>query len=86
MVDGSVRHGEPSDTMCQTASVRPTEVVSLAVANCSGHIDPRVERYRDKAVGVFKLMAILVHFLAMSEIARIRLIWKNWRQIFHRRI
>ena len=75
--DGSVRHAETCDEICQTASVRPTGTTLHTFANCSGHIDRSVERYRDNPAGVFKLTAIQVHFLAMSEIAGIRLIRQN---------
>ena len=57
--------------------VRPTGATLCLAATCSGHIDPSVERYRDNRTGVFKLTAIQMRFLAMSEIARIKLIWQT---------
>ena len=81
----ALKHGS-SEVTCDLAPLRPIGATLSLAPNYSGHIDPRVERYRDNPAGVFKLTAIQVHFLAMSEIARIRLIWRNWRQRFHRRI
>ena len=66
----------------QTAPVRPTGVSSHIVFRCVGHIDRSGEGFGDNAAGVVKSMASNVRFLAMPAIARIRLIWQNWRQIF----
>ena len=62
--------------------MRPADSTLRPAVRCSGHIDPRVELYRDNPAGVIKLMAINVLFLAMPAIARIRLIRHTLRQIF----
>ena len=85
-VDGSVRHTKPCDGMCEPTQVRPTDATFRPTVRRSGHIDRRVERCGDNPAGVIKMMACKVGFLSMSAIARIRLIWQDWRQIFQCRI
>jgi hypothetical protein len=44
-----------------------------------------IARRLDDPAGAVKLMASKVRFLANLVIARIRLIWQKWRQIYRRR-
>jgi hypothetical protein len=59
----------PIPLMSEITPVRPSDATSRPVVRCSGHIDRSGERYRDNPAGVFKLTAIKVHFLAVSEIS-----------------
>ena len=83
-VDGSARHAEPCEQICQPAPVRPTEVVFLPGRNCSGHIDRRSERCGDNFAGVVKLTAAWARFLAGYARAGIQLIRPIRWQILQR--
>ena len=62
----------------------PTDATWLTAVRRFGHIARSVERRGDNPAGVVKLIASKERFLAMPATARIRLIQRDWWQIFQR--